>query len=89
MWVTFFERLTDFSELQLRKTALPILVTPLPMLAEVRSPQSEKAKSPTLFTPFEMTMEVNPLLSKAELPIEVTLPGIVMDVKLSQKQKPR
>ena len=48
--------------------------------------QLENASEPKLTTPFGMTTLVNPVLLNAPLPIDVTVSGIVISVKLLHPQ---
>ena len=64
---------------QLKKAYLPIEVTELPMVTEVRPEQPAKAPSPIEVTELGMVTEVSPEQpEKARSPIEVTELGMVV-----------
>ena len=66
---------TEVSELQPEKEALPIFVTPLGMVTEVSELQPQKAPSSISVTPSGMVTEVSELQpQKALSPITVTHP---------------
>ena len=64
-----------------------MLVTPLPIVTLVKTPQPVKADSPMLVTLSGMVMLVKPQELKAELPMLVTLSGMVTLVKPVQLEK--
>ena len=67
--------------------SLPILVTLLGIVTEVRELQPEKALFPMLVTLLGIVTDFRLQPSKALSPISVTLLGIVMEVNDSQRQK--
>ena len=72
----------DVMLVQPEKALSPMLVTPLPMVTEVRPLQEENALLPMLVTLLGISMLVRPLqFSKAEPPMLVTLLGISMLVR--------
>ena len=72
------------------KARLPMLVTPLPMVIEVREVAFPKAKSPIFVTLLGIVMEVRAVqFSKAIFPIFVIPSGIVIDLSAKQLRKAR
>ena len=70
------------------KARLPMLVTPLPMVIEVRELSFSKAKSPIFVTLLGIVIEVSALQSlKARDPIFVIPSGIVIDLSAKQLRK--